>query len=135
MEKGVAFHLNELEFYSPIDAVYQVWLKMTLWFWRIFFISPMIFWCFVTLPPWKMNELEFHLPKDALFVWNWHSGPGDENCEFRQCIFVILFSFQFKKRREQSFEQISLYPTMLCVMFCWNWPSGSGEEYYNEKST
>ena len=34
LEKGRALHLNKLEFPSPKDALCQVWLKLTQWFWR-----------------------------------------------------------------------------------------------------
>ena len=33
LEKGVALHLNRLEFSLPKDALCQVWLKLTQWFW------------------------------------------------------------------------------------------------------
>ena len=34
LEKGGALHLNKLETPSPKDALCQVWLKLTQWFWR-----------------------------------------------------------------------------------------------------
>ena len=34
LQKGVALHLNKLEFPSPIDALCQVWLKLAQLFWR-----------------------------------------------------------------------------------------------------
>ena len=34
LEKGRAFHLNKLESPPPKDALCQVWLKLTQWFWR-----------------------------------------------------------------------------------------------------
>ena len=34
LEKVGAFHLNKLESPSPKDALSQVWLKLTQWFWR-----------------------------------------------------------------------------------------------------
>ena len=34
LEKGVALHLNNLEFPSPKDALCQVWLKFAQLFWR-----------------------------------------------------------------------------------------------------
>ena len=33
-EKGMALHLNKLVSPSPKDALCQVWLKMSQWFWR-----------------------------------------------------------------------------------------------------
>ena len=32
LEKGITLHLNKLEFPSPKDALYQVWLKLVQWF-------------------------------------------------------------------------------------------------------
>ena len=32
--KGVALHLNKLEFSWPRDTLCQVWLKLAQWFWR-----------------------------------------------------------------------------------------------------
>ena len=32
--KGTALHLNKIEFLLPMDALYQVWLQLALWFWR-----------------------------------------------------------------------------------------------------
>ena len=34
LEKGGALYLNKLESPSPMDALCQVWLKLTQWFWR-----------------------------------------------------------------------------------------------------
>ena len=34
LEKGGALHLNKLESPSPKNALCQVWLKLTQWFWR-----------------------------------------------------------------------------------------------------
>ena len=34
LEKGMALHLNKLESSSPKNILWQVWLKLYLWFWR-----------------------------------------------------------------------------------------------------
>ena len=34
LEKGMALHLNKLEFPLPKNALCQVWLKLAEWFWR-----------------------------------------------------------------------------------------------------
>mgnify|MGYP003684193043 CR=1 FL=1 len=34
LEEGRALHLNKTESPSPKDALCQVWLKLTMWFWR-----------------------------------------------------------------------------------------------------
>ena len=39
LEKGRAIHLNKLESLSTKDALYQVWLKLAQWFWRIIFFK------------------------------------------------------------------------------------------------
>ena len=37
-EKGLALHLNKLESPSTNNALWQVWLKLALWFWRRGFV-------------------------------------------------------------------------------------------------
>ena len=50
LEKGVALHLNKLEFPSPKDALCQVWLKLAQWFRRRRFLN----FCYsVIISPWK----------------------------------------------------------------------------------
>ena len=34
LEKGETLYLKQIEFPSPKDALYQVWLKLAHWFWR-----------------------------------------------------------------------------------------------------
>ena len=84
-EKSGALHLNKVESPSPKDALWQVWLKLVLWFWRRKFLN------FVNeflvyqnnLPLEKggalhLNKLESPSPKDAscqvwlkLAQWFW----------------------------------------------------------------
>ena len=77
LEKGVALHLNKLEYPSPKDALCQVWLKLALWFLRRrFFNFVNVFSLFRNyLPLGKgmvlhLNKLESSPLKDALCqVW------------------------------------------------------------------
>ena len=39
LEKGGALHLNKFESPPPKDALCQVWLKLTQWFWRRRFLN------------------------------------------------------------------------------------------------
>ena len=39
LEKGVALHLNNLDFPSPKDALCQVWLKLAQMFWKRIFLN------------------------------------------------------------------------------------------------
>ena len=41
LEKGVLLHLNKIESPLPKDALRHVWLKLSQWVWRGFFISYM----------------------------------------------------------------------------------------------
>jgi hypothetical protein len=69
--------LNKLEFPSPKDNVYQVWLNLACWFWRRRFLK--IFSAFSLfryyLPlergfPFSLNKLDSPSPKDDLCqVW------------------------------------------------------------------
>ena len=73
LEKGGFFLLNKLEFPLPKNAMCQVWLKLTQWFWRRRILNFVhVFWLFcyhlplekgVTLH-WK--KFKSPLPKDGL---------------------------------------------------------------------
>ena len=53
-KKGGALHLNKLESSSPKDALCQVRLKLSHWFWsRRFFLFVNVFCYFVIISPWK----------------------------------------------------------------------------------
>jgi hypothetical protein len=76
-EEGLALYLNKLEFPSPKDSLYQVWLNLACWFWRRRFFK--IFSVFLlfryylhleTGYPLSLNKLESPSPKDDLCqVW------------------------------------------------------------------
>jgi hypothetical protein len=67
--------LNKLEFPSPKDNVYQVWLNLAYWFWRFFKIFNVFLLFRYYLPlekgyPLHLNKLESPSPKDDLCeVW------------------------------------------------------------------
>ena len=74
--KGRALFLNKLESPSPKDALCQVWLKLTQWFWRRFLNFVNVFSLFRNYLPLEkggvlhLNKLESPAPKDALCqVW------------------------------------------------------------------
>jgi hypothetical protein len=75
-EEGLALYLNKLEFSSPKDNLYQVWLILSCWFWRRFLKIFSVFLLFrYYLPlekgyPLPLNKLESPSPKDNLCqVW------------------------------------------------------------------
>jgi hypothetical protein len=73
----MALYLNKLEFPSPKDNLYEVWLNLACWFWRKrllkFFRSFSLFRYYLPLEkgyPFPLNKLESPLPKDDLCqVW------------------------------------------------------------------
>ena len=79
LEKGRALHLNKLESPSPKDALWQVWLKLTWWFWgRRFlnFVNVHVFSLFHNYlllekgGALQFNKLESPSPRDTLCqVW------------------------------------------------------------------
>jgi hypothetical protein len=74
--RDLAFYLNKLEFLSPKDNVYQVWLNLACWFSRRFLkiFSVFLLFCYY-LPlekgnPLHLNKLESPSLKDDLCqVW------------------------------------------------------------------
>ena len=74
LERGMALHLNKIEFTLSKDALYQVWLKLAQWFWRRrfwnFILNIFLLFCYY-LPLEKgmvlhLKKLESTSPKDAL---------------------------------------------------------------------
>jgi hypothetical protein len=57
--------LNKLDFPSPKDNLYQIWLNLVCWFWRSFFLN---FQCIFTLsllsPLGEGLSLESPLPRN-----------------------------------------------------------------------
>ena len=140
MEKDRILHLNKLEYPSPKDALFQVWLKLAQWFRRRFFFNFInVFSLFCNYLPLEkagflhFNKLESPSPKDALCqVWlklaQWFWGRRTfwiSSMYFRY--FIIISPW----RRVGPFIWTNLnplHPRMLCAKFGWNWPSGTGEE-------
>ena len=72
----MVLHLNKLESPSPKDALWQVWLKLTQWFWRRFFNFVNVFLLFHNYLPLEkggallLKNFESPSSKDALCqVW------------------------------------------------------------------
>ena len=104
-----AFQLNKHKSLSIKDNLCQIWLKLTLWFWK----------------RWKCEKFT-----------DTRTGSGEEDSF--QIIFTIyqlssLLVLRLNKPR-MSFTQ--RYPKIhvLCAKFGWNWPNGSGEGDEKDKS-
>jgi hypothetical protein len=77
LEEDLALYLNKLEFPSPKDNVYQVWLNLACWFWRRRFLkcfSVFLLFCYYLLlergNSLHLIKLESPPPKDDLCqVW------------------------------------------------------------------
>jgi hypothetical protein len=75
--EDLALYLNKLEFPSPKDKLYHVWLNLACWFWRrrLFKIFSTFLLFRYYLPfergyPLPLNKLESPWPKDDLCqVW------------------------------------------------------------------
>jgi hypothetical protein len=51
LEEDLALYLNKLEFPSHKNDVYQVWLNLARWFWRIFFLKVQCTFTLLLLSP------------------------------------------------------------------------------------
>ena len=90
--KGCCISLNKLESPSHKDALWQVWLKLTQWFWRRRFlnfsyvfllfrsytISPIGKGCCISFIWTNLNPHNTRM-LFAKFGRNWHSGSLEEN--------------------------------------------------------
>ena len=141
LEKGGALHLNKLESPSPKDALCQVWLKLTQWFWRRRFLNFVnVFSQFRNYLPLEkdgvlhLNKLESPSPKDALCqVWlklaQWFWSSSFFNSVNVFSLFISLIISPWKRAGPFIWTNLNpLHPRMLCTKFGWNWPSGSWEE-------
>ena len=129
-------HLNKLEYPSPKDALWQVWLKLVQWFLRRFlnFVNVfLLFRNYLTLEKGGVlhfNKLESPSPKDALCqVWlklaQWFLRR-----RFLNFVNVFLLLSHLGKRWSPSFVQTWIPFTQGCFV-----PSlvGSWEEDENVK--
>jgi hypothetical protein len=99
IEEDLAVDLYKFEFHLPMNDLYQVWLKLSYWFWRRRLkkknkpkkkqtqktnLKTVYFHSFAIISPWggffpiNFYNSEFHLPKDdlsqlwlKLAVWFW----------------------------------------------------------------
>ena len=102
LKKDMTLPLNKSP--SPKDALCQVWLKVTWWFWRKYFFlktSSMYFHFFLIIYPCRvLNKLESPLPKlyakVGLKLTQWF---------FCQCILANFKLSPFGKGRGHSFQQ------------------------------
>ena len=131
-EKGVALHLNKIEFPSPKDALCQVWLKLVQCFWRRRFLKVL----FPQLSPlWEGFGPSFEqtlIPfTRGYFVPNLVKiGPLVLEKKILK-IYFYYFTIISPLGRTWPFiwtNLNSLHPRMLCAKF------GSGEEDENVKS-
>ena len=64
LEKSRALHLKKIESYLPNDALYQVWLKLALCFWRRRFLNFVSnFHYFVNYLPLEKGVILYHAPR------------------------------------------------------------------------
>ena len=81
LEKGGALFLSKLESPSPKDALCQVWLKLTQWFWRRFLNFVNVFSLFRNYLPLEkggvlhLNKLESPSTNDVFFQVLLKFGP------------------------------------------------------------
>ena len=136
----MVLHLNKLE--SPLDALWQVWLKLAQRFWRRRFLNFVnVFFCYFVISPlgkgWgpsfekNFNPLHPRL-LCAKFGWNWFSGSWGEDFYIFVNVFLLFQNYlPLEKSGGPSFEQtwVSLQSRMLCAKFGWNWSHGSWEDF------
>ena len=117
MEKSVTFHLNKLEFHSHKDAFCQVWLKLTIWFFRkgcLKFVNAFSLFSYF-LPLVKSVALEGCLVPSLLEI-----GPL---VFYLFLLFGIMYLFLLNKLEFPS-------PKDAFGKFEWNRPIGSGDEVF-----
>ena len=57
--KGLALHLNNLESPTPKNALCQVWLALTQWFWRGIFLISSMYFCYFIIISVKLKKHRF----------------------------------------------------------------------------
>ena len=139
----MVLHLNKLE--SPLDALWQVWLKLAQWFKRRRFLNFLnVFFCyFVIISPWKrvgpviwkknFNPLHPRL-LCAKFGWNWFSGSWGEDFYIFVNVFLLFQNYlPLEKSGGLHLNKLESFfsKRMLCAKFGWNWSHGSWEDFLN----
>jgi hypothetical protein len=106
-------------------------------------MTPPHFYIFYNYLPFEedlalyLNKLEFPLPKDNLykFDWFWPAGSGEEDFKKKISVF-LLFRYHLPLEKGYPLLMNKLNPIplrMICAKSGWNWSSGSGEEVENVK--
>jgi hypothetical protein len=93
-KKDLVLYLNKLEFSSPKDNVYKVWLKLACWFWRRRFSKYLAhFYSFAIIFTWRgaisfiSTNLNFLSARMIYASWSfqvqfWYCPPGDVRIKF-----------------------------------------------------
>ena len=115
-EKRMTLHLNKLKFFSPKNALCQVWLKLDQWFWRRRFLIFSMYCYFILISPLKK---EWPLAK---WFWNILSN-------FRYSFVISFLGYLPLEKAGPSFEQTWIPFTQECLyqVVC-NWSCGPGGE-------
>ena len=121
---------NNIPSPSPKTALYQVWLKMAQWFWRIRFLN---------LNKWRSAlSLVSSLRKGRgpSFEQTWI--PSTLGCsvpslvEISQVLLekkIALFRYHILFGKGGALHLNLRHPMILCAKFAWNWPCVSGEDF------
>ena len=124
-EKGMTFHYNKLESILPKDALCQVWLKLSLWFWRRRFLNSVnVFSLFLLKKAWRFIRSNLDPLHQrtlcAKFEWNWPSGSGEADFEIstmKFCDFLIIWLL----KRAVTFIWTNLNHLHPREVFCQDW--------------
>ena len=105
LEIRVALHLNKLESSLPKDALCQVWLRLTQWFWKrrfLHFVNVFSLFCYYLTSNKGMalhlNNLEKPSPKDVLYKVLTYSSLLNWICNFK-IIFRGIFQWKILANR------------------------------------
>jgi hypothetical protein len=137
-EEDLALYLIKLEFPSPKDKLYQVWLNLACWLWRNFFFLTFIAFSLFrsNFPlekgyPLSLEKLIPPSPKDDLcqvwlkfaqWFWRFLNDPHP--------IFTLLCLWLSISSLKRIWPSIltnlnSLHPRIMFTKFDWIWPASS----------
>ena len=113
----MALHLKKLESPSPMNALCQVWLKLSHWSLRRRFLKFVnVHSLFRNYPPWK-KAWPFMVLEKKICI------------NFINILSLFRNYLPLKKGMALHLNKLeSTSPWVLCAKFGWNWPSGSWEE-------